>query len=107
MKREFFFKQKIEIKKTLSSTKTPLIKSAEELNYRLWNLSTHIGQKWHNVDEEKWQNGSNYYLKSFTYRLLSFFYWTMKCEESIYSFDLQQADKEDAIYLKYIKTLFL
>jgi hypothetical protein len=105
MKREYYFEQRKRIKEILSNSKTPLIKSAEELNYRLWNLSSHIDERWHNIEEEKWKEKERYYLRSFTYRLLSFFYWTLKAEESIYSFDLKQADKEDALYLKYIKTL--
>jgi hypothetical protein len=105
MQKDFYFKQRIEIKKLLSLTKTPLIKSAEELNYRLWNLSSHLERKWHNVEEVNWKTAPNYYLKSFTYRFLSFLYWTIKAEESIYSLDLKQADSEDALYLKYIKTL--
>lgn len=105
MKREYYFEQRKLIKEILSKSKTPLIKSAEELNYRLWNLSKHIDERWHNIDETKWKEKERYYLRSFTYRLLSFFYWTLKAEESIYSMDLKQADKEDALYLKYIKTL--
>ena len=105
MKKEFYFKQRIEIKSKLSLTKTPLIKSAEELNYRLWNLSNHIERKWHNLQETDWNNVDKYYLRSFTYRFISFLYWTIKAEESIYSFDISQAEKEDTLYLKYIKTL--
>ncbi|MBN1184186.1 MAG: hypothetical protein JXB49_17980 [Bacteroidales bacterium] len=105
MKREYYFEQRKKIKEILSKSKTPLIKSAEELNYRLWNLTSHIDEKWHNVKEESWKEPERYYLRSSTYRLLSFLFWTLKAEESIYSFDLKQADKEDALYLKYIKTL--
>ena len=105
MRKEFNFNQRIEIKNKLALTKTPLIKSAEELNYRLWNLSAHIERKWHNIEEKDWHNVNKYYLRSFTYRFLSFLYWTMKAEESIYSFDISQAENEDTLYLKYIKTL--
>jgi len=105
MKREYYFEQRKKIKEILSKSKTPLIKSAEELNYRLWNLTSHIDERWHNVKEENWKEKEKYYLRSSTYRLISFFFWTLKAEESIYSFDLKQADKQDALYLKYIKTL--
>jgi hypothetical protein len=105
MKREYYFEQRKKIKEILSESKTPLIKSAEELNYRLWNLLKHIEERWHNIDETNWKEKERYYLRSFTYRLISFFYWTLKAEESLYSMDLKQADKEDALYLKYIKTL--
>lgn len=105
MQKEFYFKQRIEIKNKLALTKTPLIKSAEELNYRLWNLSNHIEKSWHNIEEVDWQKVDKYYLRSFTFRFISFLYWTIKAEESIYSFDISQAEKEDTLYLKYIKTL--
>jgi len=105
MKIEYYFEQRKRIKEIISITKTPLIKSTEELSYRLWSLTNHIDEKWHNLEEDQWNEKGKYYFRSFVYRLLSFFYWTLKAEESIYSFDLKQADKEDALYLKYIKTL--
>ena len=82
-----------------------LIKASEELNYRLWNLANHIDEKWHNIDEKEWKDVKRYYLRSFVYRLLSFFFWILKAEKSIYSFDLSKADNRDKLYLKYIKTL--
>lgn len=105
MKTEYYFVQKVKIKKKLSAQKTPLIKAAEDLNYRLWNLSENIGKGWHNKEEEEWQIGDKYYLKSTVYRLLVFFYYTLKAEHSIYNFDLSLADNSDKKYLKYIKTL--
>lgn len=105
MKKEYYFVQKKKIKEQLALTKTPLIKAAEELNYRLWNLSVRIDQKRHNVDEPLWIDPERYYLRSFTYRFLAFLFWTLKAEESIYNFDLAQAEKSDTLYLKYIKTL--
>jgi len=105
MKREYNFEQRKKIKEILSQSKTHLIKSAEELNYRFWNLSNNIDKEWHIIEQSKWNSTGHYYLKSTAYRLLTFFYWTLKAEDSIYSFDLKQADKEDALYLKYVKTL--
>lgn len=105
MRKEYYFKQKKSIKEKLALTKTPLIKSAEELNYRLWNLSNNIDKKWHNIDESNWKTTRCYYLKSFTYRFLTFIYWTLKAEESIYSFDFTLAKNEDKEFLKYVKTL--
>lgn len=105
MRIEYDFVQQKKIKEQLAKIKTPLIKSAEELNYRLWNLSTHIDKGWHNIPKEEWTNNNRYYLRSFCYRLISFLYWILKAEESIYSFDLSMADKADQSYLKHIKTL--
>jgi hypothetical protein len=105
MKKEYLFEQRKKIKENLCKTKTPLIKSAEELNYRLWNLSKYIDEKWHNIKEDEWKNEEKYYLRSFTYRFLCFIYWILKAEESIYSFDLCLADSNDKLYLKFIKTL--
>ncbi|OHD10825.1 MAG: hypothetical protein A2Y41_13415 [Spirochaetes bacterium GWB1_36_13] len=105
MNKEYTFNQKKNIKELLAKSKTPLIKAAEELNYRLWNLNRFIDKKWHNIPEVKWTEGSKHYLKSFVYRFLLFFYWIIKAEDSIYSFDFTLSDKEDALYLKYIKTL--
>ncbi|MBI3233313.1 MAG: hypothetical protein HYZ42_04625 [Bacteroidetes bacterium] len=68
-------------------------------------MKSHIDRKWHNIDEGNWQQINKYYLRSFVYRFLSFLYWTIKAEESIYSFDISQAENEDTLYLKYIKTL--
>lgn len=105
IKREYYYEQRKKIKQILAETKTPLIKSAEDLNFRLLNLNKNINEKWHNIEECEWTHDNKYYLRSFTYRLLSFIYWVLRAEDSIYSFDLKQADKEDALYLKYIKTL--
>lgn len=105
MRIEYDFVQRKKIKEQLALIKTPLIKSAEELNYRLWNLSKNIDEKWHNISQSEWQNDKKYYLRSFSYRLISFFYWILKAEESIYSFDLSMADKTEQSYIKQIKTL--
>lgn len=105
IQREYYFRQRVNIKEKLAESKTPLIKASEELNYRLWNLSNNIEQRWHNVDKTNWTEEKRYYLKSFTYRLLVFMYWMNKAESSLYSFDLSQADNSDKKYLKYIKTL--
>ena len=42
LKKEYNFEQRKSIKVNLARSKTPLIKAAEELNYRLWNLSDNI-----------------------------------------------------------------
>lgn len=105
IRKEYYFKQRVNIKERLAETKTPLIKASEELNYRLWNLADNIDKGWHKVEESNWTEEKRYYLQSFVYRFLVFIYWINRAEYSLYSFDLSQADKTDQEYLKYIKTL--
>jgi len=102
---EYSFSQRTNIKALLSKSKTPLIKACEELNFRLWNLRSNIDQHWHNIPRAEWRHESRYYLRSFVYRILIFWYWLHKSEESIYSFDFSMADRNDRKYLKNIKTL--
>jgi hypothetical protein len=105
MKKEYDFKQKKLIKESLAGVKTPLVKAAEDLNYRFWNLSTHIDERWHNIPEVDWKKDEKYYLRSFTYRLLVFYFWIIESEKVIYKLDLSKADQEDHQYLKFVKTL--
>lgn len=58
-----------------------------------------------NNDQQIRDRGWGYYLKSFVYRLLSFFYWIDKAEKDIYDFDFSVADESDQVYVKYVKTL--
>ncbi len=105
MRKEYDFVQRKSIKEQLAKSKTPLIKASEELNYRLWNLSNYIDEGWHSIPEKEWTDQKRYYLRSFSYRFLSFIFWILKAENSMYKFDLSKADKADQIYLKQIKTL--
>lgn len=106
LRKEYTFKQRMGIKEKLASSKTPLIRSAEELNYRLWNLSKNIDNKWHNCNEPDIKlHGKCYYIKSFVYRFLCFLYWVDRAEDDIYNFDFSVAAKEEKEYLKYIKIL--
>ena len=42
LKNEYEFIQTKKIKENISEVKTPLIRAAEELNYRFWNLNKNI-----------------------------------------------------------------
>jgi hypothetical protein len=99
VKYEYTFDQQKKIKELLSKSKTPLIKASEELNYRLWNLRQNIHLGWHNLNENEWKEEKHYYLRSFVYRILLFWYWLLEAEKSIYSFDFTKADKEDKLSL--------
>ena len=103
--REHSFEQRKNIKAILAKSKTPLLKAADNLNHRLWNLARNIDKKWLNIKEVEIQKSEKYYLRSFTYRILILFYWIERAEESIYSFDFAIADKSDNEYLKYLKAL--
>lgn len=106
LNREYSFKQMMGIKEKLSGSKTPLIKAAEDLNHRLWNFAGNIDKEWHICNRNDWANPNGcYYIKSFTYRFLVFFYWLDKAENDIYCFDFSQASKSEKDYLKFIKTL--
>ena len=106
LRKEYTFKQRMGIKEKLASSKTPLVRSAEEFNYRLWNLSQNIDNRWHNCEKSDIkQHAKCYYIKSFVYRFLCFLYWIDRAEDDIYNFDFSVAAKEEKEYLKYIKLL--
>ena len=105
LKKEYVFEQKRKIKEEISKSKTPLLKATEDISHRLWNFNSRIDQKWHNVKEANWNQPDRYYIRSFAYRLLVFWYWILKSEESIYFFDSTLSEKTDDVYLKFVKTL--
>lgn len=105
LKKEYTFNQRMQIKESLAKSKTPLIQASEELNSRLKNFSKNIDKNWHDISEDEWAKPDAYYLVSFVYRLLAFFYWLEKAESDIYSFDFSVAAKEEKVYLKYVQSL--
>lgn len=105
LKKEYTFNQRMHIKESLAKSKTPLIQASEELNSRLKNFSKNIDNNWHIISEDMWTKPDAYYLVSFVYRLLAFFYWLEKAESDIYSFDFSVAAKEEKVYLKYVQSL--
>lgn len=104
LKKEFYYEQKKQIKQEISKTKTPLLNSCEELNYRLWNFNTNIDKNWHKTPMSNWASSDVYYLRSYVYRLLVFFFWILKTEKELTHYDATIADKKDLNYLMYIKT---
>ena len=82
----------------------PLLNSAEELNYRMWNFNKNIGEGYHRIDKDAWFHTNQYYLNSFIYRFLVFINYCIQTEEGILSMDSTVADKEDIIFLNYVKT---
>ena len=95
-------------KEEISTNKMALLNATEELNFRLWNLSSNIGHKWHNIPEPEWHNPKNYYLHSFVYRLLTFLSFIFRTDKLVLTYDstLFSKNDNDIIYLKYINTDF-
>ncbi|MGY5353644.1 hypothetical protein [Wenyingzhuangia sp. IMCC45467] len=104
LKKEFEFEQKKKLKEEIAQNKMKLLNSAEELNHRLWNFSQHVGENWHKVSTNDWNTTEQYYLKSFVYRFLKFLYWNIQTEKDTISIDTTIAEKDDVLFLKYIKT---
>lgn len=104
LKKEYLFEQKKMIKREIAKTKVPLLNSAEEFNYRMWNFNKNIGENYHKINEENWFDSNQYYLNSFIYRFLVFMHYCIKTEEDILSMDSTVADKKDSLFLKYVKT---
>lgn len=104
LKKEFEFEQKKKLKEEIAQNKMKLLNSAEELNHRLWNFSQHVGENWHRVSANEWNTTEQYYLKSFVYRFLKFLYWSIQTEKDTISIDTTIAEKDDILFLKYIKT---
>lgn len=104
LRKEFEFEQKKKLKEEIAQNKMRLLNSAEELNHRLWNFSQNVGENWHQVSRNDWNTNEQYYLKSFVYRFLKFLYWNIRTERDTVSIDTTIAEKQDILFLKYIKT---
>ena len=108
LKVEYTFEQKKKLKEEISKNKTALLNATEELNHRLWNFSQHISTKKYKISENDWFDDEQYYLNSFIYRFLKVLDLVIKTEKDTISIDStvgsKIADKNDIIYLKYIKT---
>ena len=106
LSKEFAFEQKRHIKQEISGTKMSLLNAAEELNFRLWNFSSNIAERWHNKDESEWSDPHNYYLHSFVYRLLVFLNLAFEADRSVQTYDstLFSRKDRDIVYLKYVKS---
>lgn len=104
LKKEFNFEQKKKLKEEIAQNKMTLLNSAEELNHRLWNFSQNVGEYWHNKSKNKNNLTNDYYLKSFIYRFLKFLHLNIKTEKDTVSIDSTIAEKNDILFLKYVKT---
>jgi hypothetical protein len=84
-----------------------LLNAAEDLNFRLWNLSGNMSSRWHNVDRAEWAKVDNYYFQSFVYRFLVLLNLVFETEKSVLTYDstIFRHSDEDVEYLKYIKSM--
>lgn len=103
LKTEHKYSEKRKIKEILSEHKMTLLLSAEELNYRIWNLYTNYKEEWHNSSGDYYTGISGYYTSSFLYRISVFYAWIYKTENEMKFIDTTYADKKDLEFLKYLR----
>ncbi len=104
LRKEYEFEQKKKLKEEIAKHKMPLLNITEEFNHRLWNFNENIDKNWHQINKQEWEERTKYYTRSFVYRFLVFLHWVLKTEKDTVSIDSIIADKNDILYLKYIKT---
>lgn len=104
LNKEYEFEQRKKLKEEIAKTKIPLLNSVEELNYRLYNLNLNLHLGWQIVTKSDWFINEQYFLNSSIYRMLEFWYWVIKTERDTVSIDSTIAEKDDILYLTYIKT---
>ncbi|PSV38507.1 hypothetical protein [Photobacterium sp. GB-210] len=89
------------IKEVISKNKVSIIDAAEALNHRMWNFNYNYSEEWH-VKSGK-DIDAQYYLYSFTYRLLVFFSWCNALEKEMVYLDSTIADEKDLDFVKFLK----
>lgn len=104
LKKEYEFEQKKKLKEEIAKNKIRLLNSIEEMSYRIYNLNLNLHRCWQNVSSSDWFSREQYFLNSSIYRQLEFFHWVIKTEKDTISVDSTLADKNDILYLTYIKT---
>lgn len=93
--------QKKLIKAVISKNKVSIIDSAEALNHRMWNFNKNHHEQWHVLNDEVIDK--QYYLYSFTYRILVFFSWCNTIEKEMIYLDSTVADSKDLDFVKFLK----
>lgn len=89
------------IKAVISKNKVNIIDAAEALNHRMWNFNHNHTKNWHIKNKKIIDN--QYYLYSFTYRLLAFFSWCNKLEKDMVYLDSTIAGEKDLDFVKFLK----
>jgi len=104
LRKEYEFEQKKKLKEEIAKNKILLLNSIEEMSYRIYNLNLNLHRGWQNVSSSDWFSNEQYFVNSSIYRHLEFFHWVIKTEKDTISVDSTLADKNDILYLTYIKT---
>lgn len=102
LKQNYKNEQRKKIKNVLAENKGKLLKSAEDLNSRLWNLLMNESKKWHVVNGD-YKNSDHYYIQSFVYRILVFYGNIKILEDRLIFFDGQISTKEDLRMIKFFR----
>lgn len=101
LKQDYKSEQRKKVKDTLAKHKGKLLRSAEELNHRLWNFQENISYNWHYV------NGNyrieNYYIQSFVYRILSVYANIRILEDKLVFYDGTISSKKDMLMIKFFR----
>jgi len=105
LKKEYEFEQKKALKIDIATHKVSLLNIVEDFNYRLWNFKENINHDWQKVTKQKWEENKKYYTRSFVYRFLVMIHYVLRIESDAISIDTTIADKDDILFLKFIKSI--
>lgn len=101
LKQDYKSEQRKKVKDTLAEYKGKLLRSAEELNHRLWNFQDNIFNNWHYVNGN--YRVENYYIQSFVYRILSVYANIKILEDKLVFFDGTISTKKDMQMIKFFR----
>lgn len=106
LKLNFEYEQRKKIKDTIAQYKGQIIQAANSINGRVKNLTKNREKAviWMNAEYNDDIN-KNYYIKSFIYRILSFFAWVKILEDRIIFLDTTIASKKDILFIKMLKIM--
>jgi hypothetical protein len=99
---EHRYEQKKKIKEVIAKHKSQLLDAAETLNHRLWNFADNYVQNWHEIPDIS-TLPQQYYLASFTYRMLALFAWIRKIEKEMVYLDTTVASRTDLNFVKFLR----
>lgn len=98
---EHKFEQQKKIKEAIAKYKVHLLTSCEDVNHRLWNLSTNYDKGWIEINGD--YTTEHYYFHSTIYKLLSLFAWVKKIKKEMIFLDTTIASKQDLEFIKFLK----
>ncbi len=101
LKADFEADQRRKIKEVLGKYKVPLLKSIDDLNHRIRNLSRHHKKGMHNVDGD-FENKERHYMHSFVYRFLAVFAWKRVIQDNLIYLDTTIAHTNELELIKFL-----